>query len=155
VNKYIWNPYEVGDTEAYIAMERWGKDHWSLLAYVETRAVDHQGILNGDHMRTNLRLHREMQGDVQYRRGMGSSEHSTRLKSEYIDNHDDWSCLEDLIAAGLITAETAQIYFNRMFANTIARIKLTEKGQVMAEQLRRHKTNGDNFSNFEPQQEVA
>lgn len=152
MNKYDWNPYEVGDPEAYIAMDRWGKDHWSLLGYVETQSVDHHGILNGDRMRTNLRLHREMQGDVQYRRGAPSSEHPTRLKLEEIPNHDDWSCLEDLIAAGLITGETAQIYWDRMFANTIARIKLTEKGQALAEQLRRHKSNGGNFSNFEPQQ---
>jgi hypothetical protein len=29
-----------------VPMRRWGKDHWSLFGFVETREVDHHGLIN-------------------------------------------------------------------------------------------------------------
>jgi hypothetical protein len=34
-------------------MEKWGKDHWSLLSYCETRAVDYSGKLDLQHLTVN------------------------------------------------------------------------------------------------------
>ena len=34
-----------------IKIKDWGKDHWSLLAYIECRCVDHKGILDKNHLR--------------------------------------------------------------------------------------------------------
>ena len=40
-----------------ITVDEFGKDHWSLFAYIETRCVDHKGVLDLAHMRTkNSRL---------------------------------------------------------------------------------------------------
>lgn len=145
-----WIEYDAEESTDYITVDRWGKDHWSLLAYIETREVDHKGILDGDHMRCNQRLHREMVGRVSVARGHdGSEKYPTRTKDGDVPNHDDWSCLEDIVAAGLAQAWLQEKYHNVIIGSHIAKIKLTDAGRELAEQVRRHKANGGNYGNFE------
>lgn len=35
----------------------WGRDHWSTLAYIETRIVDHSGVPSREHMRCDPKRH--------------------------------------------------------------------------------------------------
>ena len=65
-----------------VPMEQFGKDHWSLLGYIETCCVDGGGEIVHDRMRTNP----DCNPDLGYRRTMFSTlewkdEYSTRLKS--------------------------------------------------------------------------
>lgn len=97
---------------------KFGKDHWSLLAYVETRAVDHRGTIEHDHLRCHAQRHPEFFGAGTREAVAGAvdaSRYATRLRGAIIDgtgrahygveelaDHDDYDCLNDLVAAGLI-----------------------------------------------------
>jgi hypothetical protein len=138
-----WIPYVPGGG---IPIEQFGKDHWSTFAYLETCAADHGGVVSNARMRCHPRLHREFA----YDRGFGindGSAYPTRLKDGALENHDDWSCLEDMAAAGLLTAEF-RVVRSSAVGNSEARIRLTEKGQEIAARLRAHKAAGGSFSNF-------
>lgn len=146
-----WTQYEV-DGDDYIPIERWGRDHWSALMYLETRATDAGGVIDNRRMRCNARLHREF-ANV---RAPGypivdGKQYPTRLRDGEIENHDDWSCLEDLISAGLIEGWYRVKYPAEAFGNSIARIELTELGWWVAAQLRRHKAEGHVFADFCPE----
>src|SRR5688572_21590317 len=97
----MWDKYEF-EGEG-VPVKDWGQDHWSTFAYLETRAVDAKGVIDNRRMRCNPRLHRHLAN-----MGMGSiidgSKYPTRLKVGTIDKHDDWSCLEDMVAAGFLKA---------------------------------------------------
>lgn len=85
---------------AIVPKESWGRDHESTLLYVETRCVDHGGKPERAQMRTNRRLHP----------GLASADYPnvrvsppTRLADgSVLVDHDDWSCVDDMAAAGLV-----------------------------------------------------
>lgn len=118
-------------------MEQWGKDHWSLLAYVECCAVEKRGILARSKMRCN-----ESQRPLLHSRRVCStweSKYSTRLKDgNTIEGHDDWDCLEDLESAG----------FLEIISLSNPRVSLTDKGFEAAAALRKHKGGGGTFNSF-------
>ena len=144
-----WVQYDPEDGE-YIPMDKWGEDHWSTLAYIETRIVDYDGILDNRHMRTNPRLHRELVG-ITFGEIQDGSAYPTRLKGSKTQiNHDDWSCLEDMVARGLVDAWFYRPDDDSVFGNATSLCFLTEKGQAIAGQLRIHKGYGRNFSEFAP-----
>ena len=102
----------------YIPVEKWGKDHWSMLAYIDTRIVDHHGILDYDHLRINARLHPAAAAagpkkSVSYSGGGCSQEYPTLIKGEQtedgkwtvvkIPDHDDINCIIDILQAGFLT----------------------------------------------------
>ena len=128
---------ELTDTDAmkaegYVPMEKWGKDHWSLLAYAGTCVVDHMEL-----------------DPVRMRRKGGrhwKPEYGTRLKGYttggdrtlLLTDHDDWSCLHDLEAEGLIVRPSA-VSMN---------VGITPKGHDFIAALGRHKSGGGNFAGF-------
>jgi len=119
-----------------IEVKDWGKDHWSTFAYIETRIVDFSGVPNKEHLRCNLKLH------PQYgHRGGCASKYPTRLREGVAVDHDDWSCLDDAVEAGLL--ETVGTGLFPVY-------KLTDAGLKLAAELRTHKASGGAFSNFRP-----
>ena len=67
-------------------LENWGKDHWSLFAYVETRVTDYKGTLDHNHLRPR--------------------EYPTRLKDgEEVQDQGDLDLLRDLEDLGLTKNE--------------------------------------------------
>jgi hypothetical protein len=118
-----------------IPVERWGKDHWSTFAYIETRIVDFRGLPDRDHMRCNTALHPGLGGC-----GGDAAKYPTRLRGcAVLKAHDDWSCLEDAEEAGLLENNGSGI--NPMYA-------LTEMGTAVAGWLREHKAKGGSFATF-------
>ena len=124
-----------------------GKDHWSTFAYIEICCVDRNGVASRDRMRTDPDVHAGLYGTT--RRSISllpSRKYPTRLKSPatgkpvLLDDHDDWSCMEDCIAAGLAVDLGTGI--NPLY-------KLTELGHKVAAALRKHKANGKSFHHFE------
>ena len=116
-----------------------GKDHWSLLAYVEACCVDHGGVLDLRHMRCNPCRH-PLLADSRVHRGW-KPEWGTRLKGGTIlEHHDDWDCLEDLEEAGLVEIVST--------VNGI--VRLTPSGETLAARLRLHKQRGGGYANFDP-----
>lgn len=118
-----------------IPENQFGKDHFSLLLYLETRAVDHSGnlIAEGEGRFSSIYRLREY--------NYGGTNYPTRLKGgvNADDEHDDYSCLNDFIVAGWITQDDDDEDV----------IHLTEKGWNMAHQLRRWKADGKRIIDFE------
>ena len=133
----------------YIPMNRWGKDHWSTLAYLETLAVDNRGVIDNKRMRCNPRIHREL-ANISISGVMDGGKYPTRLKDGEIDKHDDWSCVEDIEHAGLITTSVKVTKRGMLFGNYQARIKMTKLGLSISGMLRNHKASGGNFHEFNP-----
>jgi len=119
-----------------ISIEKWGKDHWSTFAYIETRIVDHGGQPQIEHMRCNNQLHPQFG-----HRGGCASAYPTKLREGEVPGHDDWSCLDDAEAAGLLENVGTGLY--RVY-------KLTKVGSSVARQLRDYKANGGTFATFIP-----
>lgn len=141
-----------------IPVEKFGKDHWSLLVYIETRVVDHNkakniGDIDKDHLRCNENVRPTMLGLRQaaaIKNGTlsWSSKDGTILKSEngeqqQLKDHDDWDCLEDLEKTGFIEIISLANCF----------IEITEKGLETAAAIRKHKAAGGNFASFEYKEE--
>jgi hypothetical protein len=115
---YVAEPasWDLGITEP-VPMARWGKDHWTTFAYVETRWVDHAGALSHDQMRCDRQRHPAFYGSKRRATAFGTdcdgSRYATRLKTEQprpdgtwdiaeLPGHDDYDCLADAIREGLI-----------------------------------------------------
>lgn len=140
-----------------VQIEDFGKDHWSLFAYLECRCVDNNGTVNGAHLRHNPAKRPAVVGSdtsgipfMAVGKGWEPS-YGTRLKgfwkegggtdpSRQLPDHDDIDCMEDLEAAGLVKDHGSGI-------NPC--IRLTKEGSRVAGLLREHKANGGNFAEFE------
>ena len=101
----------------------WGRDHWSTLMYIETRVVDHRGILERQHMRCCTKRHPQF----------------THQACRGPIAHDDWDCVDDMVEAGLLEWHGTGIH--PVFA-------LTEKGWAMAHALRRFRAAGNSLVEF-------
>ena len=117
-----------------IEVARWGKDHWSVLAYVETRCVDgRDGVGELDHRNLSRK------GGHAWK-----PEYCTRLKGNgdgtihHAEDHDDWDCLDDLEAAGLVDVHSA--------VNGL--VTMTDLGMEIAGSLRAWKAAGGNYAEF-------
>jgi hypothetical protein len=132
-------------------MEKFGKDHWSLLAYVGCRVVDNEGTINNEHLRCHPERHPHYVG---WRRaehgGMWDVKYSTRLAGFFetegedqlnyrLDDHDDWDCLQDLEIAGLIKIHGTGLH---------PLVALTKYGHKIEARLRRHKADKGQFNEF-------
>lgn len=147
----MWEEYTAEGND-YVPISMWGHDHWSTFAYLETRTVDYGGLVDNRHMRCNPRLHRafaaHLAGGFDNRIADGSG-YPTRLGGgKELDKHDDWSCLEDMVTAGLIKARQRVQYPGEVFGFAQAKVELTESGHRVAAVLRRHKAEGGKFGSF-------
>ena len=128
----------------FVPVSRWGKDHWSTLAYIECRIVDHKGVPARAHMRTDADLHPGLAGHTEQwvpTRTKNDRKYPTRLRDwTQLFDHDDWSCLEDAEEAGMLTSRGTGI--NPVYS-------LTDRGRKVCNALRAHKAAGGHFSNFE------
>ncbi len=141
-----WIDYEPEGAD-YVPVAQWGKDHWCTFAYLETCCVDRRGIIDNARMRCNARLHRNMVDSSQVR---NATDYPTILKGgETKGRHDDWSCVEDMARAGLITLRYRRLRPAAIFGNTEASVTLTDLGYRVAAGLRRSKSEGGSFATFE------
>jgi len=126
-------------------MERWGKDHWSTLLYIETRCVDYKGVPDLNHMRTDQKLHPGLVGDTLAASVLGHKEYPTVLAGgEKLYNHDDWSCVDDMEEAGFLKWEGTGIH--PLFV-------LTDLGWSVAHQIRRFLAESEDrkYAAFKPE----
>ena len=136
----------------------WGKDHWSTLAYAETRIVDHRGLLNNDHMRADPDRHPNLAlGAVKASHGFKPTKYPTRLKDRELPDHDDWDCIEDMMREGMIVVTSKEGVDTLLdYPERHLTVALTEKGYEVAAQLRKHKAEGGGWGDFQPRlEEVA
>ena len=140
-----------------VAIEKFGRDHWSLLAYIETicvDALDQWGQIDRNKLRVNIQTHPLLAGHRQamaihalekppygYKYGTRLKGH-TEEKPNVIKEHDDWDCLEDLDKAGLVEFLTL----------TSGGVRMTDNGLVIAAHLRAHKARGGQYATFDLEQ---
>jgi len=117
-----------------IPIEEFGKDHWSTFAFLEARCVDDKGVIAIEKMRCDTDRHPGLAH-------MGSGrKYPTILRGgKELPDHDDWDCVDDLEAAGLV--EQTGTGLN-------PRVKLTELGWAVSVRLRAHKAADKRFSEF-------
>lgn len=145
------------DVKRPVPIELWGKDHWSTLAYLETRCVDHGGIIHLPQMRCDNARH-PMLAHV---RNLGPSKCPTRLADGVdLENHDDWDCVFDMIEVGLLkmTGIPRNILviippgkrgpISPSLQSPKPVVKLTDYGLEVSGKLRAHKAKGGNFAGF-------
>lgn len=120
-----------------VSIEQFGKDHWSTLAYIETCCVDRKGIVSLERMRCDPDRHPGLA-----HAHSGGKKYPTILKGgvELLD-HDDWDCVDDLIAAGYLEWEGTGMH---------PVFKMTPDGRGMIARIRKHKEDGGSFGNFTP-----
>lgn len=125
-----------------IPIEQFGRDHWLLLLYLETLAVDHPGDTpDPKRMRSNPETHPELnQQRPAPLQGRWMPTYITQLAAGHTapDGHDDYDCMDDLEAAGLIIQGAN---FTRAFA-------FTDKGLTVVQALRLWKSQGKSFATF-------
>jgi len=141
-----------------VSVDRWSKDHWSLLAYIETLCVDlnegHEARIGAERLRCNPNRHPGQAGVAQ--KGIGwNSSYGTRLQGFFDDKgtgtpedkekaglqlttHDDWDCLNDLVTAGYVRGQK--------WAKGL--VTLTAEGILVAGKIREHKLQGGSFATF-------
>ena len=101
----------------HVPRDRWGRDHWTTLLYLETACVDGHGYPDDRRMRDR---------DPKY---------PCRLNDgTVVSMHSDWDCVDDMVAEGMVeylpipTAAPARAFY---------RIRLTDAGWTEAGRLRR------------------
>jgi hypothetical protein len=142
-------------TPRHVTIDEFGKDHWSLLAYVETCIVDKKGAhgvpmvgeidrdkirCNGDR-RSHLFGPRVAMANCKWKGEWGSRLQGYFEKKDaslQLPTHDDWDCLEDFEREGLAEIMSVVNGF----------IILTDKGMAICHHLREHKARGGHFAGF-------
>lgn len=130
-----------------IPMKEWGKDHWSMLLYVETRCVDYNGILDFTHLRDKMGRGTRPMGYKwsDYEDGTRLAgyfkEDGTKDKTRQLPDHDDMDCLDDIEAEHLV--ENVGTGMN-------PQIVMKDRGYDFITQLRKHKGAGGHCSTFVP-----
>ena len=128
-----------------IPMHKWGKDHWSTFAYIETRCVDGMrglGKPKPAHIQTNHNRHPFM-GNVH-----DGSAYGIRLKGGETlpgPDYDEWDCIDDMENNGLI---------NNIGTGINPVYRMTKRGNHIAGHLRAYKTQGGNYATFYPEMEI-
>jgi hypothetical protein len=119
-------------SQGRIPVRQWGRDHWSLLLYLETVAVDHGGVIGWGAGQGFIRLrcdpgtHPLLCGP---RLTAPASCQPTRLANdERIEAYDDWDCFDDLEAAGFVA---------NVGTGTNPVVQFTDRGWTKVGELRR------------------
>lgn len=127
------------------SLKDFGHHHWALLHHINLMSKDNEMvILNNKEMRCNPERHPEKANHrvwnhtwgtqlCDYRDSDGNLDVNRRL-----DFHDDWDCLMDLCQEGMIQ-------FVKISEN---KVKMTQLGITVAENILKHKFMGGKFFNF-------
>ena len=112
----------------------WGRDHWSTLVFLEMMTVDNMGLVQVPHMRTDPDVH------PKYVYHTTKKRYPTRLQGgKKLSGHDDWSCMEDMIDAGMMVA---------LMRGRSVWVFFTPFGSAVAGALRAFKARGGLYRDF-------
>lgn len=96
-----------------VPMHLWGRDHWTTFAYAASVATSGKREIDKDKMRTDRGRHPHGTGrrSAAFATSDGA-DYPTRLRGgQELRDHDDWDCLEDAVAAGLLSWGTWTVPF--------------------------------------------
>jgi hypothetical protein len=146
-------------SDDYVPLANFGKDHWSTLAYADTIIPDHRGFQVGfdGRMRQGRAHFRVMQRDCPHARRdrqvsaiVMDNRHSTVLKDgTTVSGHDDWHCVQDLVAAGLMGVKRDGLIVPLVEeVEPAVDLFLTPLGEKFITALKRHKADGGSFKTW-------
>ena len=116
----------------------WGKEHWSVLGYVESVCVNYKGKPDLRRVYANRTRH----PGLFVNRGAPDTEYPVRLKNGIeVHNRDEWDCIYDMEAIGMI--ELLGTGIHPVF-------KMLPLGEIVVAELRKHKAAGGTWANFSP-----
>ena len=135
-----------------VPMVRWGKDHWTTFAYVETRWVDYRGMLDHDRMRCDRQRHPMFYSAKRRVTAFGTdadgARYPTRLKTETpggdgrwgivdLPGHDDYDCLDDAIREGLIDVTMPRLRepHGDIFLDALGKPARVPDGEIISAEL--------------------
>jgi hypothetical protein len=131
------------------SIENWGKDHWSLLVFIETQIVNAKNTKEFPSSKldlTRMRVNSDKRVFTNGASRMGSTMSwrdtwGTKFKGgEILDpKHDDIDVLDELEESGFV-----KNHFTDM--NPI--VSLTKKGYEACNRIRKHKAEGGQFAQF-------
>lgn len=126
-----------------IPFSNWGRDHWSTLAFIETVMVEKGSfpIMGDARMRSNRRNFRVMPAANAMCMDLESG--SLLADGTTVKGHDDWCCIQDFAAEGLLDKAQEEIDIGET-------IKFSDLGISIAHKLREHKIKGGSFGTFKP-----
>lgn len=125
-----------------VPIAEWGKDHFSMLGYVECVCVDRNGQIDQTRVRCNPERHPGLALEQHRRGGEEAYKYPSRLRGGKTEpGHDDWDCFYDLEEEGLIRDVGTGVQ---------PRAVMTKRGLAIAAQLREHKAKGGMFAGFVP-----
>jgi hypothetical protein len=151
--------------DGYVPIERFGKDHWSTLAYAESVMMECAGFQIGfdPRMRQNRRHYRVMMNECRHpARPTSASDHGCMWNDKYstvlsdgslVSGHDDWHCVQDMAEAGLLAVQGRVIGAEDCEPGVT--FLLSELGREAASHLREHKSQGGIFGTFRHDVESA
>jgi len=137
---------------------KFGKDHWSMLAYIETLCVEGKdgiGKLDKSRVRCNENTHPMHNVNLGGSGAAWKPNFSTRLFGFFdfqdradtnkavasgfqLLDHDDWDCMNDIEAAGYI----------EILSEANGLVRMTKEGCRVNGLLREHKTKGGMYAGF-------
>lgn len=121
------------------SVRKFGKDHWSLLTYIETCCVDNGGAIDFRRIRVNPETH-PLCAVGQYSPRQWKPTYSTILNDNtLLYGHDDIDCLDDLEKAGMIYIKSLVNGF----------MVISPLGIEISAMLRKHKIEGKQYRDFE------
>ena len=127
-----------------VSIERWGKDHWSTFAYIESICVDSTngvGRVGDCKVQTNFNRHPELayMSVTMVGTPLDGSLHSIRL-ADGVElpgpAYDEWDCIKDFERYGLVVEE--MMSFEPAY-------RMTRLGNLVAGKVRAVKTLGGNY----------
>jgi len=122
-----------------VGVEVWGRDHWRVFEYL-ARCCARGVAPDARRMRTHAGLHPALAapGCAYVGAEFVGEAAPTRLREGSVSPHDDWSCIDDAVRAGL--AEGVE--------GTAGAYRLTAAGEAAAAALRAHRLRGGFFASF-------
>lgn len=150
-------------SDGYVPLARFGRDHWSTLAYAETVMVECGGFQIGfdGRMRQGRQHFRVMREQCpKPRRPTAGGSHGVPMDLKYstplkdgavVEGHDDWHCVQDMAHAGFFHALVGSEVITEQVAAHMEPgviLSLSPLGCEAADALRAHKRGGGSFGNF-------
>jgi predicted transcriptional regulator len=128
-----------------VPKEKFGRDHWSTFAYLGSVETNREGVPDRDKMRTHRKNRLRMSQVQALMTVAGVGWTGTRLADgTELEEHDDWDCLDDLEAAGLL--KNIGTGFHPV-------VELTDEGWRLykaVSKFRRAGVPGRSFADFQP-----
>lgn len=138
-------PEPLTPKDAGVSMDRWGKDHWSILLYIESICVngaDGIGTPDRERVQCNPKRHPGLVAYTPTGELLDGSEFGIRLyggKKLPGPDYDEWDCIFDLECYGLVESLGTGIH---------PEYRMTEWGIRAAAVLHKYKAQGGQLNRY-------